>query len=76
MVQKLKRAKATQLIELEELVMELENKCKMKSFINKMEYLIMNGKIIRSVTDMDDILYEQSSKSKTKVFKNKEWKPI
>ena len=72
MVQKLKRAKATQLIELEELVMELENKCKMKSFINKMEYLIMNGKIIRSVTDMDDILYEQLSKSKTKVFKNKE----
>jgi len=71
-VQKLKRAKATQLIELEELVMELENKCKMKSFINKMEYLIMNGKIIRSVTDMDDILHEQSSKSKTKVFKNKE----
>ena len=36
----------------------------------------MNGKIIRSVTDMDDILHEQSSKSKTKVFKNKEWKPI
>ena len=72
MVQKLKRAKATQLIELEELVMELENKCKMKSFINKMEYLIKFGKIIRSVTDMDDILYEQLSKSKTKVFKNKE----
>jgi len=71
-VQKLKRAKATQLIELEELVMELENKCKMKSFINKLEYLIMNGKIIRSVTDMDDILHEQLSKSKTKVFKNKE----
>ena len=31
----------------------------------------MNGKIIRSVADMDDILHEQSSKSKTKVFKNK-----
>ena len=72
MVQKLKRAKATQLIELEELVMELENKCKMKSFINKMEQLIMNGKIIRSVADMGDILHEQPSKLKTKVFKNKD----
>ena len=72
MVQKLKRAKATQLIELEELVMELEKKCKIKSFIHKMEQLIMNGKIIRSVADMGDILNEQPSKSKTKVFKNKE----
>ena len=76
MVQKLKRAKATQLIELEELVMELENKCKIKSFIQKTEQLIMNGKIIRSVADMGDILHEQPSKSKTKVFKNKECKPI
>ena len=36
----------------------------------------MNGKIIRSFADMDDILHEQPSESKTKVFKNKEWKPI
>ena len=38
-VQKLKRAKATQLMELEELVLELEAKCKIKNVINKMKQL-------------------------------------
>ena len=70
-VQKLKRAKATQLMELEELVMELEGKCNIKSVINKMEQLIIDGKIIRSVADMGDALNEQPSKTKARVVKSK-----
>ena len=31
----------------------------------------MNGKIIRSVADIDDILHEQSSKSKKKFSKTR-----
>ena len=71
-VQKLKRAKATQLMELEELVLELEAKCKIKNVIHKMEQLIMDGKIIRSVEDIGDALNEQPSKTKTRVVKCKE----
>ena len=70
-VQKLKRAKATQLMELEELVMELEGKCNIKSVIHKMEQLIIDGKIIRSVADMGDALNEQPSKTKARVVKSK-----
>ena len=72
MVQKLKRAKAAQLMELEELVLELEGKCKIKSVIHKMEQLLMDGKIIRSIEDMGDALNEQPSKAKTRVVKSKE----
>ena len=71
-VQKLKRAKATQLMELEELVLELEAKCKIKNVIYKMEQLIMDGKIIRSVEDIGDALNEQPSKTKTRLVKCKE----
>ena len=71
-VQKLKRAKAAQLMELEELVLELEGKCKIKSVIHKMEQLLMDGKIIRSIEDMGDALNEQPSKAKTRVVKSKE----
>ena len=71
-VQKLKRAKAAQLMELEELVLELEGKCKIKSVIHKMEQLLMDGRIIQSIEDMGDALNEQPSKAKTRVVKSKE----
>ena len=59
-------------MELEELVLELEAKCKIKNVIHKMEQLIMDGKIIRSVDDIGDALNEQPSKTKTRVIKCKE----
>ena len=71
-VQKLKRAKATQLMELEELVLELEGKCKIKSVIHKIEQLLMDGKIIRTIEDMGDALNKQPNKTKARVVKNKE----
>ena len=71
-VQKLKRAKATQLMELEELVLELEGKCKIKSVIHKMEQLLIDGKIIRTIEDMGDALNEQPNKTKARIVKNKE----
>ena len=63
-------------MELEELVLELEGKCKIKSVIHKMEQLLMDGKIIRSIEDMGDALNEQPSKAKTRVVKSKEWHSI
>ena len=63
-------------MELEELVMELEGKCNIKSVIHKMEQLIIDGKIIRSVADMGDALNEQPSKAKARVVKSKVWHPI
>ena len=59
-------------MELEELVIELEGKCKIKSVIHKIEQLLIDGKIIRTIEDMGDALNEQPNKTKARVVKNKE----
>ena len=71
-IQRMKRANAVELMELEELIMALKDRCKAKSVIMKIESLIKQGKSCRSIADIGDAMNDQQPKTKTKVQKKHE----
>lgn len=71
-IQRMKRANAVELMELEELVMTLKDRVKAKSVIMKIESLIKEGKSCRSTADIGDAMNDQQHKTKTKVQKKHE----
>lgn len=66
MIQRMKRANAVELMELEELVMALKERVKVKSVIMRLESLIKEGKSCRSIADIGDAMNDQQPKTKTK----------
>ena len=57
-MQRMKIANSVALMKLEELIIELKKRCKSKSTIMKMELLIKDGKSLRSLADIGDVLNE------------------